>query len=112
MPNKLIEAALADWREALRRLDNATDGDRARLELDAERAGDLFQQLSSEHMMGRLDALHEAEGRRRDAVPSTPAFHQAAKDEMAIATEIWDSARVSDEETPRASPRTAEATSS
>lgn len=75
---------------------------RHRLDLEVERARDSFQRLAAEYMMERIDALHEAEGRRKQSVPSTPDFHQAARDEMATAAEIWDSARISDEETPKA----------
>jgi hypothetical protein len=41
----------------------------------------VFHQLSAEHMIEQIDALHEAENRRKNAIPSTPAFHQAAQDE-------------------------------
>jgi hypothetical protein len=98
---KEIEAALAKWRTAIRRRDAATDGDRERLDADADRAGAEFQELSAKHMMNQIDALQEAEKRRKLAVPSTDPFHQAARDEKRIASEIWDTARVSDEETPR-----------
>jgi len=54
-------------------------------------------------MIKLIDGLHEAENRRKNAVPSTVPFHQAAKDEMTIASEIWDSARINDEDTPRRS---------
>ena len=37
---------------------------------------------------------------RSGATPSNPPFHEAAKDELEIAAEIWDVARVSDRETP------------
>ena len=100
MPNQ-IEEALAAWREAERRLDQAVDGDREALQAEVERHRSSFQTLSVAHMMDRLDALHEAEDRRKSAVPSTPPFHQAAKDEMVIASEIWNSARQSDQDTPR-----------
>ncbi|HUR16539.1 MAG TPA: hypothetical protein VMZ33_04595, partial [Candidatus Limnocylindrales bacterium] len=100
MPKK-IEEALAAWRDAERRLQNAVDGDRAALVGEVERSRSVFQQLSADHMMERMDALKKAEHRRKTAEPSTPSFHQAAKDEMVIATDIWDSARQSDEDTPQ-----------
>ena len=100
MPRK-IEEALAAWREAARRRKAAVPGDTEALDAEVVRTRSVFQQLSAEHMVERIDALHEAEGRRKNATPSTPAFHQAAKDEKVIATDIWDSARMSDEDTPR-----------
>jgi hypothetical protein len=103
MVRKEIEDALAAWREAERRLINATDGDRETLEAEVERHRSQFQRLSAEHMMERLDALHEAESRRSSAVPSTPPFHEAARDEKTIAAEIWETARASDEDAPRTS---------
>ena len=95
-----IEDALAAWRDAARRLDNAVDGDREALSAEVERHRDHFHRLSARHMMDRIDALHDAEARRMAAVPSTDPFHEAARDEKAIAAEIWESARMSDEETP------------
>ena len=44
--------------------------------------------------------LHEAEGRRAMATPSTLPFHVAARDTQYIAAEIWEAARSSDEDTP------------
>ena len=99
MPRE-IEEALAAWRDAQRRLDNALDGDREALESEVERERTRFHRLSAEHMMEQIDALHDAETRRRAATPSTASFHEAARDEKAIAAEIWDQARLSDEETP------------
>ena len=96
-----IEAALAKWREAIRRRDAASNGDRDALNAEAERAGEDFQRLSADHMAQQIDDLHEAEQRRKLATPSTSPFHEAAQDEMRIASEIWNNARVSDEETPR-----------
>ncbi|HUR16063.1 MAG TPA: hypothetical protein VMZ33_02150 [Candidatus Limnocylindrales bacterium] len=100
-----VEEALAAWRDAQRRLDNAVDGDRDALQTEVERLRTLFHQLSAEHMMDRIDALHEAEDRRQTATPSTEPFHTAARDEMHIAAEIWESARFSDEDTRSAKPR-------
>lgn len=104
MPQQTIEKALAAWREAERRVDNATNGDRDALQAEVERHRDEFQRLSAALMEERIDALHEAETRRRMAVPSTPPFHEAARDEKAIAAEIWNSARQSDEDTPQIHP--------
>ena len=96
---KAIEEALAKWRAAILRRDAATDGDREALNAEAKRAGAEFQRLSAEHMAQQIDALQEAEARRKRAVTSTAPFHEAARDEKQIASEIWDTARVSDEET-------------
>ena len=101
---KQIEEALAAWRDAVRRQDNASDGDRDALDAEVARYRDLFNRLSSDYMMDRIDALKEAEDRRQSSTPSTEPFHQAARDKKAIAAEIWDEARVSDEETPRTTP--------
>jgi hypothetical protein len=96
-----IEEALALWREAERRRDSATDGHRAELDAEIAQHRERFQHLTSRYMIERIDALKEAEGRRASAVPSTDPFHEAAREEKAIAEEIWDAARVSDEETPK-----------
>lgn len=95
-----IEAALAAWRAAERRLTHA-DGDRDAIQADVERHRNEFQRLSAEHMLDRMDALKEAEGRRSTSTPSTGPFHRAAQDEKAIADEIWESARQSDSDTPQ-----------
>jgi hypothetical protein len=102
MPSE-IEEALAAWRAAERRQSEAVDGDGAHWAAEAERWRTEFHRLSAEHMIDRIDALHEAEGRRRASKPSTNAFHDAAKDEKAIAAEIWETARQSDEDTPQLS---------
>ena len=98
---KEVEEALAAWRAAIHERDTATDGNREQLDAAVDRARSRFHQLSADFMIDRIDALHKAEGRRCQATPSTPEFHQAARDEKEIATEIWDSARISDEEIPR-----------
>jgi hypothetical protein len=95
-----IEDALAAWRDAERRLGNAVDGDREALQAEVERHRDTFQRLSVAYMEERIDALHEAEARRRSAAPSTDPFHEAARDEKEIAADIFETARVSDEQTP------------
>lgn len=95
-----VEAALAGWREAERKLAGAA-GDPSEIETEINRYRDEYQRLSSEHMIGQIDALQEAEGRRSSATPSTEPFHQAAQDERSIAADIWEHARESDEDTPQ-----------
>jgi hypothetical protein len=51
-------------------------------------------------MVEWIAKLHEAEGRRSNATPSTLPFHVAARDTQEIASEIWEAARSSDEDTP------------
>jgi hypothetical protein len=96
-----IETALAAWRAADRRLAAATDGDRDAIQAEVERHRSEFQRLSADHMMERLDALKDAEDRRSHATPSTPPFHEAARDELEIAADIWEGARQSDQDTPQ-----------
>ena len=96
-----IEAALAAWRDAERRQAKAVDGDRERLTAVVERERTEFQRLSAEHMVEWIAKLQEAEGRRAHSTPSTPKFHEAARDAEAIAAEIWETARESDEDTPQ-----------
>jgi hypothetical protein len=95
-----IEDALAAWREAVRRLDDATDGDVEVLAAEVEEHRQRFQDRSARYMIERIDALKEAELRRKTETPSTDAFHAAARDEMKIAADIWDTARISDVEVP------------
>jgi hypothetical protein len=95
-----IEAALASWRAAERKLVGA-NGDTEAVRAEIGRHRDEFQRLSAEHMVDRIDALKDAEHRRATAIPSTHRFHQAAQDEKVIAGEIWESARKSDEDTPQ-----------
>lgn len=96
-----IEAALAAWRDAERRLLGRRGAIEASIEAEIERHRSEFQRLSAEHMLEQMDALKEAEGRRSSATPSTEAFHRAAQDEKGIASEIWESARQSDSDTPQ-----------
>ena len=100
-----IEAALAAWREAERKLAAGADGDTDAIKAEIERHKDEFHRLSAAHMMERLDALADAERRRATTTPSTQPFHQAARDEKAIAAEIWEHARASDEDIPGAEDR-------
>jgi hypothetical protein len=95
-----IEAALAAWRDADRRLANAVDGDRAAIERQVDRHRFDFQQLSTDHMVERIGSLREVEHRRVNATPSTLPFHEAARDTQEIASDIWEAARSSDEDTP------------
>jgi hypothetical protein len=96
-----IEASLAAWRDAERRLAEAVDGEAEVLTREVALHRDEFQRLSAEHMVTWIGKLHEAEGRRAHATPSTPPFHEAARDTQEIAAEIWESARRSDEDTPQ-----------
>ena len=95
-----IEAALAAWRDAERRLAEAGDGNRAAIERQISRHRSDFQQLSADHMVERIGRLREAESRRAHATPSTLPFHEAARDTQEIASDIWEAARSSDEDTP------------
>lgn len=95
-----IESALEAWRNAERRLERAVDGEADALADEVKIHRDEFQRLSAEHMIEWMGKLHEAEGRRAHATPSTPSFHEAARDTQEIAAEIWESARSSDEDTP------------
>jgi hypothetical protein len=52
-------------------------------------------------MAEQIDRLKAAEQRRSASVPSTKPLHEAARAEREIAAEIWDEARMSDEETPK-----------
>ncbi len=98
---QVIEATLAAWRDAERRLGRAVDGEAEALTTEVKFHRDVFQVLSAEHMVESMDQLHEAEGRRSHATPSTPPFHKAARDTQEIAAEIWEAARSSDEDTPQ-----------
>jgi hypothetical protein len=60
-----VEEALTAWRDVVRK------------------------RLTAEYMVDRIDALKEAEQRRKNAAPSSEPFHQAVRDEKAIAAEIW-----------------------
>ncbi len=95
-----IEAALAAWRDAERRLAGAADADRTAIRRQVESHRSDFQQLSADHMVERIGSLREAEGRRANATPSTLPFHEAARDTQEIASDIWEAARRSDEDTP------------
>lgn len=95
-----IEAALDAWRNAERRLERAVDGEAKGIAAEVKTHRDEFQRLSAAHMVKWMDKLREAEGRRAHATPSTVPFHEAARDTQEIASEIWEAARSSDEDTP------------
>jgi hypothetical protein len=95
-----IEAALSSWRAAERALKASTAEDTGALAPEVVRWRDLFQRLSAEHMVEWMGKLKEAEDRRSHATPSTLPFHLAARDTQEIASEIWEAARSSDEDTP------------
>ena len=95
-----IEAALAAWRDAERRLVQAVDGDADALRLELARHRDEFQRLTADNMGEWIGKLRDAEARRSNATPSTLPFHVAARDTQEIAAEIWEAARSSDEDTP------------
>ena len=96
-----IESALEAWRHAERRQALGADVEREELDREVERCRAEFQQISSDHMVEQIGLLREAEGRRRNATPSTPPFHQAARDTEVIASEIWASAHSNDVDTPQ-----------
>ena len=95
-----IEGALAAWRAAEKRLAQATDGEADTLRDEVERHRDEFQVQSADEMIESIGKLHEAEHRRANATPSTLPFHLAARDTQEIASDIWEAARSSDEDTP------------
>jgi hypothetical protein len=96
-----IETALAEWRDAERRLAEAVDGEAEALRHELRLHRDEFQALSAAHMIEWMVKLAEAEGRRSHATPSSLPFHVAARDTQEIASEIWEAARSSDEDTPQ-----------
>jgi hypothetical protein len=95
-----VEAALAAWREAERRLSKAVDGDIEGLTREVKVLRDEYQRLSTSNMDAWMARLDDAEARRAHATPSTRPFHEAARDTQEIAAEIWEAARSSDEDTP------------
>jgi hypothetical protein len=96
-----VEAALAAWRDAERRLSRATDGDTDGLDREVKLHRDEYQRLCVANMNKWMARLDEAEGRRASATPSTKPFHEAARDTQEIAAQIWEAARSSDEDTPK-----------
>lgn len=96
-----VERALALWRDSERQLARAVDGDTDALTRAVKSHRDDYQRLSAENMVKWMGKLREAESRRTHATPSTPRFHEAARDTQEIAAEIWEAARSSDEDTPQ-----------
>lgn len=97
---KSVETALAAWRDAERRLSRAIGGDVEGLTREVAVLRDEYQRMSAANMSEWMARLDEAERRRANATPSTPPFHEAARDTQEIAAEIWEAARSSDEDTP------------
>lgn len=89
------------WRTAERLESTAVDGEREALTRDVEVHRTEFQRLSADHMVEWISKLQAAESRRAHATSSTPQFHEAARETEEIAAEIWEAARISDEETPQ-----------
>lgn len=100
-PTSAIEAVLAAWRDAERRLSQAVDGEAETIKLEVGTLRHNYQLLSAEGMAGWMGKLNEAERRRSHATPSTLPFHEAARDTQEIAAAIWGAARSSDEDTPQ-----------
>lgn len=92
---------MAAWREAERRLADATGDEAAAMKQEVTLHRDEFQELSAANMVDWMHKLAEAENRRSHATPSTLPFHTAARDTQAIASQIWEAARSSDEDTPQ-----------
>lgn len=95
-----VEASLAAWRDAERRLSQAFGPDVEELKREVTLHRDEFQRMSAANMQEWMARLDEAEGRRAHATPSTKPFHEAARDTQEIAAQIWEAARSSDEDTP------------
>ena len=98
---EIIGVALAAWRDAERRQARASGAEAEALTLEVEHQRDEYQRLSTAHMVDSLARLDEAEDRRAHATPSTLPFHEAARDTQEIASDIWEAARESDEDTPQ-----------
>ena len=96
-----ISETLRHWRAAERDLAEATDGTADKLRADIDHYRSEYQWLSSASMVEKINLLKGAEKRRSSATPSTPRFHQAAKDAQEIAADIWEIARQSDRDTPQ-----------
>ena len=88
-----IEDALAAWRDAERRRDEAVDSTRDELEAEVVQTRGAYQKVAADHMAEQLDRLKATEDERARAQPSTPPYHEAAKEEAEIAAEIWSDAR-------------------
>lgn len=95
-----VETSLAAWRDAERRLSQASGPDVDGLTQEVSVHRDEYQRQSAAIMQDWMARLDEAEGRRANATPSTKPFHEAARDTQEIAALIWEAARSSDEDTP------------
>jgi hypothetical protein len=102
-PIKDIEAALAAWRAAERRVEEADGNLTPGMIQELADARATYQEIASAHMAERIDALHAAESRRSAADPSSDLFHQAVAEEKAIANEIWSEADQIDRDARRLS---------
>jgi len=71
MPLREIEAALAAWRDADRRLTEADGRATDELAREVEQLRENFQRLSANHMAEQIDALRDAERQRATSTPST-----------------------------------------
>jgi hypothetical protein len=84
-----IEAALAAWRAAERRVAEADGNLTPEMARELVEAKWRYQEFATAHMTARIDALHAVEARRAAALPSTDPFHEAAAEDKAIARYIW-----------------------
>jgi hypothetical protein len=100
-----IEDALAAWRDAERRRAEADGHHTPEMDRELEETRAVYHKVAADHMAERLDALRAAEARRATATPSTDPYHDAAREERAIASEIWDDATHLDEDTAGAPQR-------
>jgi hypothetical protein len=100
-----IQTALTAWRDAERRLAEVVDGERPAIQAEVVLHRDEYQRLSSNSMLVNIERLRDAEHRRSSATPSTPPFHQAARDTQEIAADIWEAGRQSDRDTPQRTSR-------
>jgi hypothetical protein len=95
-----VDAALDAWRDAEGRLKQSINGDWPRLKAEAELQRRQFEKLSADYMMERIDALRRAEERRSTLQASTDEYHAAAKEELQIASDIWEAATIHDRDIP------------
>jgi hypothetical protein len=100
---KDIEAALAAWRAAERRVAEADGNLTPGMIQDLADARATYQEIASAHMTERIDALYAVEGRRSMAEASSDQFREAVAEQKAIANEIWSEADQIDREARRRS---------
>ena len=93
-----LQEALRAWRAAER--DLVASGDGALREANVARLRNEYDRIYTANMRESLGRLHDAEGRRSRATPSTPAFHAATQDTEVVAADIWEQARRADRDTP------------